>query len=436
MKKILALLVLCCMLVGMLPALAVAEAKVTLDWWVTDVATLVEIYQKVADAYMAEHPNVEIKLSSFTEQYDEKIKSAQAANDAPDIYIEPVLANGVTAGQFLDLTPYMERDGFVPDDIYFQPYMDYMCKYEDKYYALPRDMFSLAIVYNKDLFDEAGVPYPQEGWTLEEMRETAKQLTDPEKKQYGVMLPEIWALFNMMWSFDGDMCNEEGTQAEGYINAPGTVAFMQYVQDLIYVDNTSPSASQLESFGGSVEGAGSQNIFQLGKLGMIAVERYAVGEFVEAGMNIGAVSMPVGLDGSSWTYASAPSWSISTSCAHPDEAWEFLKYAFGPEGSRMLAESHYFFPAVKSVADEMGFDEDPIDSVFFAQFDESKKTKLAFWWRRPTDWEGVWSPPIMQGWDLAWEEITINEADVQETLDMAAEEIDLGIETFIRQSGK
>ncbi len=436
MKKLLSILMLMCLLAGLLPAVAMGEEKITLDWWVTDVATLVEIYEKVAAAYEAEHPNVDIRISSFTEQYDEKIKSAQAAKQPPDIYIEPVLANGVTAGQFLDLTPYMEKDGFKPEEIYFQPYMDYMCKYEDKYYALPRDMFSLAIVYNKDLFDAAGVPYPQEGWTLEEMKETAKKLTIPEKKQYGLMLPEIWCLFNMMWSFDGDMCNEDGTKAEGYINAPGTVAFMKFVQDLIYVDNVSPTPAQMESFGGSVEGAGSQNIFQLGNLGMIAVERYAVGEFMEAGMNLGAVSMPVGLDGSSWTYASAPSWSISASCKNPDAAWDFLKFAFGPAGSKMLAESHYFFPAVKTVATELGFDKDPIDSVFFAQFDESKKTKLAFWWRRPADWEGVWGPPILQSWDVAWEEITVNEADVEETLNMAAEEIDLGIEDYIRQSGK
>jgi multiple sugar transport system substrate-binding protein len=436
MKKVLALTILCCMLVTMLPAMAAADEKITLDWWVTDVATLVDIYEKVAEAYEAQHPNVDIRLSSYTDQYDEKLKSAQAADQAPDIYIEPVLANGVTSGMFLDLTPYMQRDGFDPESTYFQPYMDFMCKYQDKYYALPRDVFSLAIVYNKDLFDAAGIPYPKEGWTLEDLRQTAIKLTDPSKKQFGVVLPEIWSLFSMMWSFGGDMCNEDGTKAEGYINAQGTADFMKYVQDLIYADHASPSSAQMESYGGNEQEGGSGNIFMLGKLGMIAVERYAVGDFINAGMNIGAVSMPVGVDGKLWTYASAPSWSISATTKHPDEAWDFLKFAFGPEGSKILAETHFFFPCVKEVAQSMGFDKDPVDSVFFQQLDESRSTKLAFWWRRPVDWTGVWNPPILDGWDVAWDEIVNNQADVTETLNNAAAEIDQGIADYIRQNGK
>lgn len=436
MRKTLAAIIMVCLLIGMSAPVVMAEEKITLDWWVTDVATLVEIYEKVAAAYEAEHPNVDIRISSYTDQYDEKLKSAQAAGQAPDIYIEAVLANGVTSNMFLDLTPYMERDGFKPEELYYQPYMDYMCKYQDKYYALPRDIFSLAIVYNKDLFDEAGVAYPQEGWTLEDLRETAKKLTVPEKKQYGVILPEIWSLFNMLWSFGGDMCNEDATTATGFINSEGTAKFMQYIQDMIFVDNCAPTPQQLESFGGTEQEGGSGNIFMLGKLGMMAVERYAVGDFLEAGMNIGAVSMPVGLDGKSWTYASSPSWSISANTKHPDESWDFLKFAFGPEGSRLLAETHFFFPCVKQVAEELGFDEDPVDSVFFAQLDESRQTKLAPWWRRPADWVGVYSPPVHDGWDVAWEEIMFNQADVQETLDMAAEEIDIGIEDYVRQAGK
>lgn len=430
MKKFLVTLLLLVMTVSALVMPGMAEEKITLDWWVTDVATLVDIYQSVADAYMAENPNVEIVLSSFPAEYGEKMAAAQAAGTVPDIYIEEVLANGASSGQMLDLTPYMEADGFDPSEIYYQPYMDYMCKYEGSYYALPRDVFTVAIVYNKDLFDAAGVPYPQDGWTLAEFVETAKLLTNPDARQYGVCLPEIWSLFNFLWSFGGDMCNEDGTGASGYINSAETKEFFQFMQDLMYVDQVSPTMQTLQSFDGA------ENLFLQGQVAMVACERYSVGTFKEAEMNIGAVSIPLIEEGAdAWSYASAPSWSISASCEHPQEAWDFLKFAFGPEGSRMLASTKYFFPAVKGVAEELDFLSDEVEQTFFAQLDEGRKTKLAFWWRRPEGWEGFWEPAILESWDFAWEEILMNQADIQETLDNAAAEIDAACETYVTQAG-
>lgn len=429
MKKILVTLLTLAMLLTALAGPAMADDKVVLNWWVTDVATLVDIYQSIADAYMAEHPDIEIRLSSFPDEYGDKMAAAQAAGEVPDIYIEEVLANGASSGQMLDLTPYMERDGFDPEEIYYQPYMDYMCKFEDHYYALPRDVFSVAVVYNKDLFDAAGVPYPQEGWTLDEFVETARQLTKPESRQYGVCLPDVWSLFGFMWSFGADMCNEDATAASGVINSENTVRFFQFLQDLAAVEGVSPTMQTLQSFDGG------ENLFLQGQVAMVSCERYSVGTFVEAEMNIGAVSFPIVDEGAEWTYASAPSWSISATTKHPDEAWDFLKFAYGPEGSRMLASTKYFFPAVKGVAEELDFLSDEVEQVFFNQLDESRSTKLAFWWRRPENWVGFWEPPILDSWDFAWEEILMNDADVQETLDNAADEIDAACVDYAIQTG-
>ena len=231
MKKLLVALLTFILVLTTMTFPVMAGEKIVLDWWVTDVATLVDIYQSVADAYMKAHPDIEIRLSSFPNEYGDKMAAAQAAGTVPDIYIEEVLANGASSGQMLNLTPYMEADNFNPEEIYYQPYMDYMCKFDGNYYALPRDIFTVAIVYNKDLFDVAGVPYPQEGWTLEEFMETARQLTKPEIRQYGVCLPEIWSLFNFMWSFGADMCNEDGTAGSGFINSEETVKWVQFLQD-------------------------------------------------------------------------------------------------------------------------------------------------------------------------------------------------------------
>ena len=49
--------------------------------------------------------------------------------------------------------------------------------YNGKQYGLPNDINGTAIYYNKKLFDEANLPYPEAGWTYDDMKELAQKLT-------------------------------------------------------------------------------------------------------------------------------------------------------------------------------------------------------------------------------------------------------------------
>ena len=59
-----------------------------------------------------------------------------------------------------------------------------MYQWEGKTYALPKDMDTIAVWYNKTLFDEAGIPYPDGSWTWDEFYEIAQQLTKVEGSDY------------------------------------------------------------------------------------------------------------------------------------------------------------------------------------------------------------------------------------------------------------
>lgn len=65
-------------------------------------------------------------------------------------------------------------------------------KLGDQYYTLPKDYSDIAVYYNKKLFDEAGVAYPQAGWTWDDFYATAKQLTvkkGEKTTQWGPICP-------------------------------------------------------------------------------------------------------------------------------------------------------------------------------------------------------------------------------------------------------
>ena len=54
--------------------------------------------------------------------------------------------------------------------------------------AVPKDIDTCAVWYNKKMFDEAGIEYPTVDWTWDDFREIAKKLTNPEKNQYGTAI--------------------------------------------------------------------------------------------------------------------------------------------------------------------------------------------------------------------------------------------------------
>ena len=69
---------------------------------------------------------------------------------------------------------------------------------EGDYYGVPYCKNIQVVYYNKNMFDDAGVAYPKDGWTWDDFRDTAKKLTKGEgaAKVYGVMadLLEYWPM--------------------------------------------------------------------------------------------------------------------------------------------------------------------------------------------------------------------------------------------------
>lgn len=76
----------------------------------------------------------------------------------------------------------------------------YLPKFDDKVYGLPAFSDIWITLYNKKIFDDAGVPYPTaDGWTWEKYVETAKQLTNADKKIFGSLMLD-YDCYNYMYA--------------------------------------------------------------------------------------------------------------------------------------------------------------------------------------------------------------------------------------------
>jgi len=130
-------------------------------------------FQTLADGFKALHPNVTVQLKEYdAANYDTQMIADLAAGTAPDIYVLKNLKNFVTysdGGQLVDVS---DVAGGLGDLGGLSAYA-----IDGKTYAVPYRQDSWVLYYNKDLFDKAGVDYPDGSWTWDDYAATAKELT-------------------------------------------------------------------------------------------------------------------------------------------------------------------------------------------------------------------------------------------------------------------
>ena len=176
-----------------------------------------------------------------------KLETTLLGGEGIDIYIsygKSQLAKRMEGNMALDLTPYMERDGFDVTGIFGDIVESYTL--EDKYYGIPTKLDQYGILINKDMFDAAGIAVPTQ-WTYSEFRDIAKQLTSGEglDKTYGMFLntqQDILGPFTyfMTQSTGGDWMYTADGSASNFED-PLIKETLQLVYDMMNVDQSVPS---------------------------------------------------------------------------------------------------------------------------------------------------------------------------------------------------
>ncbi len=130
-------------------------------------------FQKLADAYHEKNPDVTIELKGYdAAEYNTLVTADLAAGSAPDIITQkevkyvPTFVNG---GQLLDVSDVELPDGISGAKSY---------EVDGTAYAVPYRNDSWVLYYNKALFDQAGVDYPDGTWTWDDYADAAGALTE------------------------------------------------------------------------------------------------------------------------------------------------------------------------------------------------------------------------------------------------------------------
>jgi multiple sugar transport system substrate-binding protein len=362
-KKLITLLLALVFFGGLALPAAQAQDVVTLEWWTVDSEEYSEQAQRdMAAAFEAENPGIKVNVTVLPESgFTEKMTTTLGAGvGAPDVAF---FWDNNWFPQALDLTPYIEADAEVKPEIYLPNFWATRAVWQDKIVGLPLGVGANFVMYNRDLFDAAGLAYPTEDWTTDQYTEMVTALTNTETKVWGGDRPR--GPFRAIWfNYGAFPYSDDSMTVDGYMNGEASVAAYTWLWDLVNSGGT-PTPADLEVL--SREGTGPIDLFLSNRLAMATLNQGHMLNTTEAGMNFGIVPEPAGPGEDRYVNAWSLTVSIWSGTQHPDEAWKFLSYWAGPKGQKFLMDNGNLFPSIPSVLEQHpDADKDYVQAFFRA----------------------------------------------------------------------
>jgi multiple sugar transport system substrate-binding protein len=327
---------------------------VEIEFWHGQTQGPAELLQTMIDEFNATHPDVVVSKDSGGVNSDrmlQKVTAGLQADNYPDIaYIYGSdLANLAGGDQLLDLTEAIDNG-----DLNWDRFVDAgkeAVTVDGRPRAVPAFIDNLAVVYNKAIFDDAGVDYPTDDWTWDDFLATAAELNDPDAGIVGFGWPgtgdedTTWRIWPLIWQQGGDIVSEDGDSV-GFDGASGEAALDVVAQAAsdgsVYIDSTAGSERM-------------QQLFASGKMAMNIAGPYSLPEYVDAKVDYGVVSMP-SFGGEHTTIAGPDTWAIfDNGDERSAAAIEFMDWFSEPEQQMRWITEAGSLPLTTDVQDAEGF---------------------------------------------------------------------------------
>ena len=297
-----------------------------------------EYYKTMINGFKAANPGIDVEVIEFSAaEYSDTIVVKMAAEEDYDVIFMkglPEMAALINGGRRMPLDELAE-------DYDFTPYggTEQSLVVDGQLFGLPFRKDNNLIFYNKDLFDAAGVPYPEDGMTFDEYVELAKTMTSGEgaDKVYGTHV-HTWA--SNVYQYP--------RFAEEYVynDASTWDALIPYYEAILELQEEGCVQNYGSLKSGNIHYSG---VFYKQEAAMMQIGTWYINMLLEnvpkedegiASFNWGVCSMPnnYGITTENVVGGITPV-AIGAYSKHPAEAWAFLTYITGAEGAQILAKT-------------------------------------------------------------------------------------------------
>ena len=355
------------------------KAKTTIEVWSGQSDAAQKKMEALATKFQQKHSNVTVNLSpgaSSTDQLLQKLSAGFAGNEYPDVsYAFGSWAGQLEAsGRTLDIADKVKK----PD----VKWSEFTAAARgtaqpggEKVIGFPAVVDNVGLLYNKTLFDKAGLDYPTDAWSWDDFKAAAKKLTDSANHIYGYGYSvsgseeTTWQFWPHLWQNGGSIFTADGKKA-AFASDAGTKALtflrsMAVDDKSVYLDQTDTKFGQL---------------FVSNRIAMITSGPWQLSDLKTGGTKYGVVRLP-GTNGDHQTVSGPDIWALFD---HHDKnrahwAYEFARWLTAPGqdeqfnvaiGNLPLRTSEASSSAVKKEAKSY-----PGYEVFVANSDNVKNTR-------------------------------------------------------------
>lgn len=396
------------MVLAFLPAPADARqsSAITFAYW-GDPAEA-DAYEQVISTFEAQHDGVRIE-GQYTPgkgDYKRRIGTTFASGTPPDVF----LINYREYGQYADsgalepLGPMLDASDSIAEDDFYDIALDAFRYDGEELVCIPQNISSLVVYYNVDLFEQAGVPLPTEGWTLDDFAAAAEKLTvdsndDGHTDTFGLVTESSLIRFApFIWSAGGEIVDDETNPTQLTLDTPEARSAISWFTSLGAADKgVVPTEAE-------VLAEDDLSRFMNGRAAMYLQSRRVVPTLREIDSFTWDVA-PLPVDKEPAGILHSDAFCMSASTAHKEEAWAFIEYALGAEGQTILAQTGRTVPSMKSVAESPVFldaDAKPASShVFLDTIPYLRRTpSLAVWPEIEDIFGSEFQKALYEGFDM------------------------------------
>jgi multiple sugar transport system substrate-binding protein len=363
--------------------------------------------------FNASHPNIHVTQQFYgnADYVLQHVLTAIRGGSIPDItYLYGTWAAKLAqAPKVVDLAPLIQADPSVNWND-FWPAERQAVQVGDKIVGMPALVDNLALVYNKKLFDQAGLAYPTADWTWDDFRNAARKLTDPSAKQFGwayvndASEDTVWRFDALLWQAGGDVLTPDGTHAA--FNSDAGVRAATLLQQMATVDHS----VYLDSGNGNYA-----NLFNSGKIAMLYTGPWDLSGFPD--VSYGVQILPG--DQNHQTISGPDEWVLADNGDDRRQAaWTFLKWFTSQQQAMQWSLSTGDLPIRASQASMPEYQTYVTKYPGVAAFVDNEKNAVK---ARPVT---ASYDELSQAMGQAIQATLLGKADPKEALDQAAAQVD------------
>lgn len=291
---------------------------------------------------------VDIQITPW-DDYWTMMEAATTGGEMPDVFWMHSDQIGIYAQYddiLLNLSDKIEKSDKIDLENYSEGLVKLYQNDKGEQVAIPKDIDTCTMWYNKTMFDEAGLEYPTEDWTWEDFREAAKKLTKPEKNQYGTAITpttyqEVW--YSTIYSYGGKVLSDD-KKTSGF-DDPKTIEAMQLIEGIVK-DGSMPEYNVMSE-------NGPLTLMEAGTVAMTfqgawMLTDMANNDYIKENCDI--APLPKGPEGRK-AITNGLGWAASAQGEHTEEAWQLLEYLGSKEAQTKQADLGITMSAYEGVSE-------------------------------------------------------------------------------------